>query len=317
MVKNFQSKKQKVIVIVGPTASGKSDIALQLAKDFHGFLISADSRQIYKEMNILTAKDIGIWKDFNGEQIYFVDNIPEFMVDIIYANEYFSVADYQKRVFSILDKYPKIFGIPIIVGGTGLYISAVVYNYQFSELEPDFELRKKLQKDFEQKGLEFLLNKLKVLDPVSYDYIDKTNPRRIIRALEFVIKTGKSFVQSQKKNISQKYDFLQIGILCDRQELYRKIEHRIDKMLEKGAWDEVKYILSKYGENLNAITGIGYVQLGKALSGELTEQEAVNLFKKATKNYAKRQLTWFKRDKNIHWVKNYEQAYNLVKDFLA
>lgn len=311
--------KQKIIVILGATASGKSGLALKLAKKYHGYLISADSRQVYKEMSIITGKDEGEWQKIAGENVYVVEGVPEYMVDFVEPIETFTLADYQKQVLAIIEQQKDTGRIPIIVGGTGLYISALVNNYELPEGEPDLKMRAELEQRLETEGLETLYLELLKKDFDTAQVIARDNPRKVIRALEYFYTTGDSLVNQMKKGESQ-FDVLQIGIDWPREVLYERIEKRINMMLEQGGWEETKYILEKYGNVLNSVTGIGYRQLGLALNGEMPEKEAIDLFKRDTRRYAKRQLTWFRRDDRINWVPGgdeaVKQAEQLVEDFL-
>jgi tRNA dimethylallyltransferase len=316
-------EKQKIIVVLGPTASGKSALALELAKAFNGFLIAADSRQIYRDMNIITGKDEGEWRMVNQEHGFYVDGIQEFMVDVINPDEAFSVHEYQQQVFDIIDheracatiegREPRL---PIIVGGTGLYISAVVDNYLLQGAV-DREIRAQLENDLTEKGLDYLVNQLQELDPETAEEIDTENPRRVVRALEQVIAQGEA-IAHDIGTAPPKYDVLQIGIEWPRDALYDRINRRIDGMLEHGGWHEVREIMARYGDSLNAVSSIGYKQLAAALDGSMSKEEAIETFKRDSRRYAKRQLTWFKRDERIQWVKSSarDQAHELVADFL-
>ncbi len=303
--------KLKTIFIIGPTASGKTELSLKLAKKFNGFIISADSRQIYKNMDIGTAKPKGI----NKNNIYYIKDIPHFLINIINPNEEFTLADWQTRALKILKNYPdkstKI-KIPFIVGGTGLYIDSLIKNYQLPKGKINKKIRDKLQKD----NLNNLLKKLKKLDPNTFTLIDKKNKRRIIRALEYVLTNKKSFI----KNVGcQKpfFDYLQIGINISREELNNKINNRTEKMIKQGLIKETESLLKKYPHSLPPLSSIGYQECYFYLNGYINKDELKNLIKKNTRHYAKRQITWFKRDKNIKWVKNYKEAEKLISDFLT
>lgn len=315
-------KKRKIVVVLGATASGKSKLAFELAKEFNGFLISADSRHVYKDLNIITGKDEGEWFMHDGELRYEVDGVPEYLVDFLEPAEEFSVYEYQKKVFEILDT-KHLDKIPIIVGGTGLYVSSVVDNYLLEQGGIDKNIRGKLEERFEKEGLENLVKDLQEQDPEKADSIDLQNPRRVIRALESLQITGESFGSDIRMG-EQKYDVLQIGIEWPRDVLYDRINRRIDLMLQNGGWHEVEHVLDMYSETLNAVSSIGYKQLGLALLPEghqekISKEEAIELFKRDSRRYAKRQLTWFKRDERIQWVKSgeYQEVENLVKEFLG
>ncbi|MBI5254296.1 tRNA dimethylallyltransferase [Candidatus Falkowbacteria bacterium] len=266
--------KRKVIIILGPTGSGKSDVALKLAKKCNGFLISADSRQIYKGMDIGTNKDIGAWQVVDGEERYLVEGVPLYLVDQLEPDQEFTVVDWKNQVIEIINSNPD--KLPIIVGGTGLYISALVNNFSFANVKRD----------------------------------DK-NPRHALRTREDCM-TGNPLGGKPL------FDFLQIGINIPREALYKKIDSRVDKMMADGLLDEVKKLNQQgFSWDLTSISGIGYKQIGMFLRGEITLEQAIDLIKRDTRHYAKRQMTWFKRDSNIKWVKNFEEAEEIACSFLA
>lgn len=284
--------KQKLIVVVGPTGAGKSDIALTIAKDSGGFLISADSRQIYKELDIVTGKDEGEWQ--NGA--YMVDGIEECMVDFLDPQEKYSAAEYQKEVYKIIAE--KIDKLPIMVGGTGLYINAVVDNYDFSE-KSDNTFRDKLEVELKKQGLDSLVSQLKEKDPKLE--LDFQNPRRVIRALEYNLSTGKLWSEESMKKRESKFDVLMIGIDWDREVLYDRINKRVDQMVVMGAIEETRGLYEKYGEDWPSVDSLGYQDFIRYFKDEITLEEAMIEMKKRSRHYAKRQLTWFKRDERIKW----------------
>lgn len=298
---------KKVITIIGPTACGKSKLAIEIAKKFNGFLVCADSRQIYKNLNIITGKDVGVWVKKNNQEYYEVQGVKEFLVDLIKPTQNFTLADYQKLAFQEIKQN---IGLPIIVGGTGLYVFCITENYELPKGLPNLEIRKNLENRFKLEGIENLYNELQTVDPQSAFKIQAKNPNKIIRALEYFIQNKKSITNEMKQG-NKIFDVLKIGLTLPKEELYKKIDLRIDEMLKNGGWEEVKNVLQKYNNKLNGITGIGYTQygitgigytqLGKALNGEISKKEAIELFKRDTKKYAKRQMTWFKRDKEIIW----------------
>lgn len=299
--------KRQVIIVLGATASGKSGIALKLAKKFNGFLISADSRQIYKKMDIGTNKDALTEK--SGK--YFVDGIREYIVNVVEPNEPFSLDDWLREVKKILQKEKNT--LAIVVGGTGLYISALVENYQlrggFNE-----KLRAELEKLVEQKGIAELIKKIKKIDPAIEEKIDVNNARRVIRAAEICLATQAPFSREQDES---KFEFLEIGIDVPREKLYENINKRVDQMIESGLVEEVKSLVAEgYDCQSPAMSGIGYRQICQFLNKEITGAEAIDLIKRDTRRYAKRQLTWFRRDKKIKWVKNLADAAELVANFL-
>ena len=330
--------KQKIIIVLGPTASGKSSLALELAQKYNGYLVSADSRQVYKEMNIGTNKDEGFWE---GDKFYLVgkgqgakgkeqgkvqgqslkkkekragldsERIQEYMVDIIEPDQEFSLDDWLKQVKQIIKDNPN--RLPVVVGGTGLYISALVNEFDLSG-GYDEKLRAKIEEEVKNKGLKAVLQKIKKFDPDIESKIKVDNPRRVMRAAEIVFQTKAPL---QMKKGKSEFEFLQFGITLPREELYAKIDKRVDQMMDEGLVKEVKSLIKEgYDCDSSAMSGIGYRQVCQFLNNEISGTEAVRLVKRDTRRYAKRQLTWFKRDKTIHWVQNFNQAQELVKDFL-
>ncbi|MBU0707174.1 tRNA (adenosine(37)-N6)-dimethylallyltransferase MiaA [Patescibacteria group bacterium] len=291
---------KKLIVILGPTASGKSSYAIYLAKLYNGVIISADSRQIYKEMNIGTAKPNRI------EQ----KGIKHFLINHIKPNESYSLANFQNDVHKTINDLPDS-KLPFLVGGTGLYISSIVDGYFIPRVKPNKILRRKL----EQKTTKQLSAYLKRLAPRSTHSIDLNNRRYLIRAIE-IAKDAHIDVVKKKKRDNSLYDVLQIGIQINRDELYKKINDRVDQMIKRGLVAEVKKLSQKYSWDLPAMSGIGYKQIGQYLRGEISKDKAVELIKRDTRHYAKRQLTWFRKDKSICWVNNQQQAQALIKNHL-
>jgi len=283
-----------LVVLVGPTAVGKTEISIELAKRLDAEIISADSMQIYRYMDIGTAKPT------KEEQ----QSIKHYMIDIIDPDEDFSVADYQAMAKKYVDDIHSRQKIPILTGGTGLYINAVCYNYTFSEYNKDDALRQELNKQALEHGKEFLYEKLKKVDPVSANKIHPNNTRRVVRALEVYLKTGKPFSYYEEKTKRQKspYESLMFGLTMKREELYNRINKRVEKMIEMGFVEEVKNLLSMgYSKELNSMQGLGYRQIVAYLEGKISLDEAIYLIARDTRRYAKRQYTWFLRDKNIIW----------------
>ncbi|MBU1177043.1 MAG: tRNA (adenosine(37)-N6)-dimethylallyltransferase MiaA [Patescibacteria group bacterium] len=291
----------KLIIILGPTASGKSDLAIKLAQKFNGEIISADSRQIYKEMNIGTAKIIK--KEMSG--------VPHYMIDIVKPNQKFTLAQFQKKTIKIIKDIQKRNKLPLLVGGTGLYIQSIVDNLKIPETKPDKKLRNKLEKLTNQE----LINKLKKLDSKALKIIDLKNKRRLIRALEICLLTKKPFSEQRKKNKSI-FNTLQIGIKLNTKNLEQKIIKRIEKMIKNGLIKENKKLLKKYGDKPYSMSGIGYQEIISYLNNKINLDQAKELIKIHTRQYAKRQMTWFKRDKTIKWIKNYSEAEKLIQLFL-
>ncbi|MDA2922802.1 tRNA (adenosine(37)-N6)-dimethylallyltransferase MiaA, partial [Patescibacteria group bacterium AH-259-L07] len=316
----------KIIVILGPTASGKTELGIRLAKKFDGEIISADSRTIYKEMDIGTAKPpttfdsphhflkkSGGGKVVGGKtkKLLMVDNIPHYMIDIVSLSQEFTVAQFKQRAQKIISDIHKRKKNPFVVGGTMLYIQTLVDNFTIPRVPPDTKLRKKLESMITRKGLEHAYNQLITLDPGAKDFVQYQNPRRIIRALEVCIKTKKPFSQLRKKG-KPLFNTLQIGIYTDREKLYKKIDKRVDSMVDKGLVQEVKNLYQKYPNNLVLANTICYQEFSVYLKNEplktdlgTASPKIIEEIKKNTRHYARRQLTWFKKDKKIYWIQNY------------
>lgn len=305
---------KKIISLVGPTASGKTDLAIKLAKKFDGFVISADSRQVYKSMNIGTGKpDLGRSKQKLGFKAYTIDTIDHFLFNIVSPDKSYSVSSFQSDAYAIINKIsthdPGL--VPCIVGGTGMYIDAVAENWLIPKQGKSTQLRSQLEKH----SLAYLVKKLNKLDPASAKKIDIKNRRRVIRALEFVLSEGKSFVSSQQKQ-KPLYESLIIGIDIPREKLYERINKRVNRMIDMGLIQEVKRLIKRYGWDAPAMNGIGYRQFQPYLDGNLSLKDAVDILKRDTRHYAKRQLTWWRRNKKIVWVTNYTQAEKTIRSFL-
>lgn len=285
--------KPKVIVIVGPTASGKSDCAIELAKRIDGEIVSADSMQIYREMNIGTAK-------VTNEEM---SGIKHYMINIVNPDEDFNVAMYKKIAEETLEEIVSKGKMPIVVGGTGLYINTLVNGIEFSEIDKDEEYRKELEKKVSVEGINGIYEELKSVDPEAANIIDKNNVRRVIRALEIYKVTGKTKTELDKESIKEtKFDFLMYGIKTDREELYNRINKRIDYMMEQGLVSEVEELNKKYKMSKTALQGLGYKEVIEYINGNCNYDEMIEKLKMETRRYAKRQITWFKRDERITWV---------------
>lgn len=300
-------KKPKILVIVGPTASGKSDLAIYLAKKFNGEIINADSRQIYKNM------DIGTGKVPKKEQKI----VPHHLLDIISPKKEFSVAEYKKQAIKTIYQILKKKKLPIICGGTGFYIQAIVENLKFPNISPNKKLRKKLAK----KTTEQLFKMLSELDPKRAKNIDKKNPRRLIRAIEIIIGSKKPIPKLKKKPL---FNPLILGILKNKKNLAKLIKQRLKKRIKQGMIKEVKK-LKENGLSWKRLYdfGLEYRYVSLYLRKILTKEEMFNQLFKAIKKYAKRQITWFKKypsldkkNNNIIWIKNKKEAEKIVKTFL-
>lgn len=286
--------KPIVYVIGGPTASGKSKLAVELAKKVNGEIISADSMQIYKEMNIGTAK-------VNKEEM---QGVQHYLVDFVSPDERYSVSNFKKDAEKAIEEILEKGKTPIVVGGTGLYIDSLIYGIEFQNEEVDLEYREKLNKIADEKGLESLYKKAQEIDPEAMKKISINDRKRIIRVLEIYHKTGKTKteqeLQSRKNEV--KYEYKVFAITMDREKLYERIEKRVDFMIEQGLIEEVKQILEKYHTFPTAMQGLGYKEVVEYLKGSCTKEEMIEKIKKETRHYAKRQLTWFRKNKEIIWL---------------
>ncbi len=272
----------KVVAIVGATASGKTSYSIELAKKINGEIISADSRLVYKNFNIATAKPT----------VEEREGIPHYMIDIVEPYEDYSVGLYVEDAKRCIEDIVSRGKTPIIVGGTGLYLNALLMNYDFPKIKPDYELRKKFEND------DAIYEKLLSLDPDYASKVERNDRKKIIRALEVITLTGEKISQTKK---TQEYDVEWIGLNFERDELYDRINRRVDIMLENGLVDETKSLLEKYGRIDNLLYTIGYQEIISYLDGELSLCESIDMLKQNTRRYAKRQLTWFRRNENIKW----------------
>ncbi|MBU3934936.1 tRNA (adenosine(37)-N6)-dimethylallyltransferase MiaA [Patescibacteria group bacterium] len=293
---------KKLIVILGPTSSGKTDLSVKLAKRFKGEIVSADSRQVYKKMDIGTGKVTK--KEMQG--------IPHYLLDVASPKKRFDVSQFKKLAEKAIDKIFKKKRVPFVVGGTGFYIQAVIDGISAPEVKPDWKLRKKLG----QKPLPELYKMLQKTDPRRAAAIDKNNPRRIIRALEIVLKSKAPIPPLRP----QKPDFkaLFLGVKKNKNELKKLIEKRLLKRLSAGMAQEVEN-LHRSGVSWKRLEefGLEYRFVAQYLQGKLEYDEMVTRLQKAIEHYANRQMTWFKRDKRIKWVKDYPQAVKISERFLT
>lgn len=297
--------KSKIIVILGPTASGKSDLAVKIAKKFNGEVISADSRQIYKGL------DIGSGKITKKE----MKNIPHYLLDVASPKRIFTVAQYQKLAKKAIKQIIKNNKIPIVCGGTCFYIDALIYDYQLPKVAPQPKLRKQLEK----KSTKELFQQLKKLDTQRAKNIDKNNRRRLIRALEIVLTTNLPIPTLATTCGSKKImpcNILKIGIKKSPEELKKRIEKRVNLMIKLGLIDETKKLIKQYSSTTPALDSIGYKEIIAYLQNKISLNEVIDLIKKNTWQYAKRQMTWWRRYKKIHWLTKPTSAIPLVKDFL-
>lgn len=288
----MDSPKPKLLMLVGPTGSGKSSLAIQLALALDTDIISADSRYLYRQLNIGTAKPTP------GE----LSRVRHHMVDCADLDSPWSIGEYKSSVEKIIPELNSNSKIPLMVGGTGQYIRAFSQNWQILEIEPDNHLRVVLEKIGEEIGFEKMYENLAVIDPEAAKFIDHRNYRRTIRALEVFLTTGKRFSELRTKGESR-FDLLILGLAWERQELYERIDERIEKMLEEGFIQEVEGLLAAgYRENLDRMGVIGYSELTSYLDGLISLEEAVALIKRNTRKYVRRQANWFKpNNPEITW----------------
>lgn len=286
---------KKLVCVAGPTGSGKTGLGIEIAKKFGGEIISADSMQIYKKLNIGTAKPT----------IEEMEGIPHHLLDIISPFSEFSVKEFVDMANEKIDEILGRGNLPIVVGGTGLFISSLIDNVKFSEGEADNKLREELRLLAETRGPEYLHNMLKEIDYDSYLRLHPNNIKRVIRAIEIYKTTGITMTEQIKnsKNVPSSFDLCYFGLNADRQYIYERINKRVDIMVEKGLFSEVEN-LYKEGLNLSykSMQAIGYKEIIMYLEGKLEKKEAVDLIKQESRRYAKRQLTWFRRDERIKWI---------------
>jgi len=286
----LKSAKKPLVVIIAPTAMGKTDISLEIAKDIDGEIISTDSRQIYKEMDIAT--DTILPKNQKG--------IPHHMLAIRKPNETLTLAEYKDMALKKIDEIYKRGHIPILVGGTGLYISAIIEGYNVPRVAPDEKLRKKLQEEAEKHGPEYIYKKLQKLDPESAAQIHPNNIRYVIRAIE-INKSTKSHKQDKKSQ--PKFDLFILGIERPREEIYERINSRVDHQKIRGLIEEVKALVEKgYDPSLPAMTSLGVKEIIPYIKGKMDIGECLEILKRNTRRYAKRQMTWLKRYDNVRWL---------------
>lgn len=286
---------EPVIILVGPTASGKTGLSIELAKLINGSIVSADSMQIYKYMDIGTAKPDAIERS----------GIRHYMIDEVNPDENFSVAKYREMAMKYISQIIDEKGHPIVAGGTGLYINSLLYNINFSETICDEELREALKAEADEKGNRYLYDKLLAVDPEAAKKIHENDVKRVIRAIEVFTHTNMPI--SQHAQLSRleppPYRYIVFGLNWDRSKLYNRIDKRVDKMLQSGLVEEVKSLMEMdYDKGTTAMQGIGYKEILNYLKGEYSLDETVYILKRDSRHYAKRQLTWFRRLEGIQWL---------------
>jgi tRNA dimethylallyltransferase len=290
--------KKPLVVITGPTAVGKTDISVLVAGQLGGEIVSADSMQIYKGMNIGTAKPTP--SEMGG--------IRHHMIDVVEAWQDYSVAEYQRQARDCIEDIHRRGKLPIVVGGTGLYINAISYDLDFADTVSDQKLRTHLARMVQERGKEYLYEELKRVDPDTANRLHVNDTKRIIRALEVYYCSGRpmsAHYTGPRRQAS--YNLIIIGLKMDREKLYERIEKRVDKMMEDGLVAEVKGLLAKgCTREMISMQGLGYKEIIGYLEGEYTLKEAVGLLKRNTRRFAKRQFTWFRRDDRIFWIDVYQ-----------
>ncbi|EKE18725.1 MAG: tRNA delta(2)-isopentenylpyrophosphate transferase [uncultured bacterium] len=321
----MEKVKPKIVVIVGPTSSGKSAAAINLAKKFNGEIISADSRQVFKGMDLGTGKvkeqlsvfSFQLSEKTVREKLFISEEIPHYLIDVVDPMEDFNISHFKKLTNEAIEKILQKGKLPIICGGTGFWIDAIVKNTNIPEVEPDFELRKKL----EQKSLEELSLQLEKLDPQRARNIDKKNKVRLIRAIEICKKLGKvpehETWSMEHAAENSKYRFLQIGITTEREVLNEKIKKRLDERFEQGMINEVEN-LRKVGVRFEWMEKIGleYRWIARYLQEKISLNDMKEKLYFDSIHYAKRQMTWFKRNKQIIWLKEYTDIEKEVRTFI-
>lgn len=300
--------KPKVIVICGPTASGKTALSIELAKKINGEIVSCDSMQIYKDMDIGTAKPT----------IEEMQGIKHYMLDFVSPDERYSVADYKKQAKQAIREIIEKGKVPIVVGGTGLYVDSLIYEIEYQNIEFDEKYRKQLEERSEKEGLEVLYNEAKKIDPEAIIKISPNDKKRILRILEIYNATGKNKTEQEKESRKNEveFDYKVYAISWDREKLYDRINQRVDIMIDQGLIEEVQKIYSKYNKFPTAMQGLGYKEVLEYLEGKCNKQEMIDKIKQETRRYAKRQLTWFRKNKQTIWLDGQEKIQNNIEIIL-
>ncbi|MBR2563997.1 MAG: tRNA (adenosine(37)-N6)-dimethylallyltransferase MiaA [Paenibacillus sp.] len=314
MLRSEVNAKPQLLVLVGPTAVGKTRLSIELAQAFNCEVISGDSMQVYRQMDIGTAK-------ISPEEM---KGVPHHLIDIHEPEYPYSVAEFQESCTHLIPEIHNRGRLPFIVGGTGLYVESVCYGFQFSDSGSDEAFREEQFQYAEQHGAQALHNRLREIDPVSADRLHPNDQRRIVRALEIFHLTGEKWSEQlavQKKE--SPYDLLIVGLTMDRQKLYARVEERIDLMIEQGLVDEVKALLERgVSRGHISMQGLGYKEIAAYLQGEVSWEAAVEWLKRDTRRFAKRQLSWFRHMKDIQWLdvtdtENFEGHYQQVSEWIT
>ncbi|WP_186577391.1 tRNA (adenosine(37)-N6)-dimethylallyltransferase MiaA [Aquibacillus kalidii] len=284
--------RQKVIAVVGPTAVGKTSLSVEIAKKFSGEIISGDSMQIYKGMDIGTAKVTNTEKE----------NIPHYMIDIKEPNESFSVADFQEQVHHYIKEISDKKHLPIIVGGTGLYIQAALFGYNFAEKKRDDSFQIKIENEIEEKGIMSVYKRLERIDPEQASKIHPNNTRRVVRALEVYERTGMTMTAyHEQQQLVSPFDPILIGLEMDRPLLYERINQRVDQMIKEGLVNEVRFFYEKGLKDSQSMKAIGYKEFIPYFEGNQSLEDSIEILKRNSRRYAKRQYTWFRNKMDVDW----------------
>jgi tRNA dimethylallyltransferase len=305
-------EKRPLIILTGPTSVGKTALSIALAKAVNGEIISADSMQVYQYMDIGTAK-------ITKEEM---EGVPHYLIDELEPTEEFNVVRFQQLAKKYMDQIYRKGRIPILVGGTGFYIQAVLYDIDFTENEADTSYRHELELLLAEQGAEYLHSLLQQVDPKSAKTIHPNNSKRVIRALEYAKLTGDKISEHNREQREKEspYHFCYFVLNKERAKLYQTINQRVDEMIKKGLLEEVKALAARgYTRDLVSMQGLGYKELLAYLEGEYTFDEAVEILKRDTRHFAKRQITWFKREKEVIWVnkEEYESTEELLEYLLG
>ncbi len=303
--------KPPLLILTGPTAVGKTELSISLAKAINGAVISADSMQVYRGMDIGSAK-------IRPEEM---QGVPHYMIDILEPDEEFHVVRFQEMARRAMKEIREMGQIPILAGGTGFYIQALLYDIDFTAQEEDAALRQRYEALAREKGVHVLHEMLRRVDPVSAEKIHENNIRRTIRALEFYEKTGQPISahnERERQRVSP-YDFRYFVLTDKRETLYERINARVDLMLEQGLVEEVKALRERgFSRDLTSMQGLGYKEILSWLDGEIGYEEAVRILKRNTRHFAKRQLTWFRRERDVIWIRRPDFQYDdrKILDFM-
>lgn len=304
-------ERRKLVVLTGPTAVGKTKLSIELAKKIGGEIISADSCQVYKHMDIGSAK-------IHLEEM---EGIPHYLIDELEPDEEFNVVVFQQKTKQYMEEIYKRGHVPILVGGTGFYIQAVLYDIDFSKDDDNHQIREELEVLAKEKGAEYMHRELRKIDPASADAIHANNVKRVIRALEYYKLTGEKISEhnEEQRKKDSPYDFSYFVLNDHRELLYERIDKRVDEMVTEGLLEEVQKLKSMgYDRSLVSMQALGYKEILSYLEGEISLEEAIYIIKRDTRHFAKRQITWFKREKEVTWVNKPEFDYDNDKilDFM-